>query len=254
MKKSIALLVALILAMSTVTNVFAKEDFVPALPSNGEGHLSIFSEKTREYKNGEWADCGETTLCHCIQLYHVLESSPDANFYSSFFHGDYIVNPIGTVYKDCSSSMSTLFPIGTSKIINNLSPFINEEKKNVKDIFKNKESDLYGFLNSFKKTNVCDYIINIPDKVPIIISDLFNRNCNESNWLYCGEIVFCVPFASSNPEYVLQCEKVVNDILWNHSFLLGYISIFVVYTDDVIAEYSNGYFNGDRGCIKVYVP
>ena len=254
MKKSIALLVAVVLAMSTVTNVFAKEEDKPVfetdvLSSYEEGYISVYGQKIHD-QNEERASVNCIGLCDCIELYHILERSPDANFYSSFFYGNYLVNPIGKVYKDCSGSMTKLFSTETSNILNNLSPFINQQGKKIKDIFKYGNSNLYAFLDSFKKKSY-----NQPDKVPIIISDLFNTDYdNESNWLYDGEIVFCVPFASTNKEYVLHCEKIVNDILWNHSFMLGDIYIFVVYTDNVIVEYSNGYFNGNAGFIKIYVP
>ena len=40
-------------------------------------------------------------------------------------------------------------------------------------------------------------------------------------------------------------------------FVAGYsisCSINIVYTDEVIARYSNGYYNDMEGCIKIYVP
>ena len=260
MKKLITLALAIIIAMSTKMSVMSEEVketsiFEQDISVCKEGYLSVYGQNIRENIKGEWADCDCWDLCFCAQLYHVLEDTAEDDFYSAFFNGDYFVYPLGGIYQDCSSSMEKIFSYERSSIIKNLSPFLNENQKDIKDVFKNKKTDLYGLLSSFNNEIMGKTIITMPREVPVIITDLWDTKGAESeSFQYDGEIVFCVPYSSRNTEGVLHCEEVVNNILWNHGWISGCMSIYVIYTDEVIVEYSNTYMNGEKGNITIYVP
>lgn len=271
MKKLITLTLAVIFIMSAAIPALAvqrreeathkeeKQVFETDLSVCKEGSISVYGGSIRENIKGEWADCDCYGLCYCTQLYHVLEDTTKDDFYSAFLNGDYFSRPLGKVYQDCSSSMEETFNYETSKILKNLSPFLDESRKNVEDIFKcKKTTNLYGFLASFQHKVIDKTTVTMPSKTPIIITDLWDtEGVEDESFQYSGDIIFCVPYASTNKEGVLHCEDVVNNILWNHSWSLvsiASISIYVVYTDNVIVEYSNGYRNAESGHITIYVP
>lgn len=274
MDKLTALVVAIVLATAATAITETTETKVPVvtvdekeepivvkdLSEYEKNYISIYDiQRIREYINGEYVKCDCSpwaALCHCTSLYHILENKTEDDFYSVFFNGDYLIYPIGGVYSDCSSSMQETFCYEKSKIIKNLLPFLNEKGRNVETIFKNQKTDLYGFLHSLDRQIISgDLVITAPKEVPIIITDLWDTEENEVEpFRYWGEVIFCVPYASTNKEGVLHCEEVVNDILWNYNLMACSIGIYVVYTDDVIVKYSNGYYNGRQGYIEIYVP
>ena len=257
MRKIITLAMTLILAVSAVMPVMATEKeeqertvFETDSFTTREGrYLSVYDGTIRELKNGEWSECDCIGLCYCTHLYHLLEETED-DFYSAFFdEDDYIV------YSDCSSSMKNTFCYERSKIMKNLSPFLNEGEMKIEDLFKNKKTDLYGLLKSFNPEVMDDYTFIWTEKIPIIITDLWDTKGEDmEKYRFAGQIIFCVPYASTNKEGVLHCEEFVNDILWNHSLFPSSTAISIVYTDEVIARYGNGYHNDQEGCIDIYVP
>ncbi len=256
MKKLIMIAIAIILVMSTIIPVMAAEEkFKTDLSVFKEKALtlSVYNRNIRENKKGERANCDCIVSCSCTRLYHILEDTPEDDFYSVFFDNQ-VVRPLGGIYQDQSSSMEETFCYEKSNIIKNLSPFLKE--KDIEDVFKNKKTNLYGLLSSFNNKISFERIITIPREVPVIITDLWDTAESEEKELlrYEGEIVFCVPYASTNKEGVLHCEEVVNDLLWNHGWLPGGMAIYVIYTDEVIIEYSNSYHNLEEGFIKIYVP
>lgn len=256
MKKLMILAVAIIFAMSPKMSVKAEEEQETIVETDvsilEKPQLSVYAQNIRENINGEWADCDCGFLCYCTGLYHILEdSTEEEDFYLTFFKGKHFIYPLGEVYQDCSSSMEETFCYEKEKIIKNLSPFFNEE--DIKDVFKNEKTDLYGLISSFKSENIGEQVIIMPEETPIIITDLWTV-ADEEKFICDGEFVFCVPYASTNKEGVLHCEDVINNLLWNHSWIPGSISIYVVYIDEVIFNYSNGYHNGDEGYIEIYVP
>lgn len=263
MKKLITLVLAIIIAMSTTMPIMAKEVEEPEetsifekdLSVCKEGSLSVYRRNIRENIKGEWANCDCWDLCFCTSLYHVLEDTTEDDFYSAFFYGDYFVYPLGGIYQDCSSSMEETFCYEKSNIIKNLSPFMNEKEKDIEYVFKNKKTNLYGLLSSFDNTNICGRIVTMPREIPIIITDLWDtEGAEEESFKYDGEIIFCVPYASTNKEGVLHCEEFINNLLWNHIWIPESMSIYVVYTDEVIVKYSNGSYNCLDGYVEIYVP
>lgn len=274
MEKLTALVLAIILATAATAITESTETKVPVvtvdekeepivvkdLSEYEKNYISIYDiQGIREYIKGEYVKCDCSpwaTLCHCTSLYHILEDKTKDDFYSVFFNRDYSIYSLGRVYSDCSSSMQETFCYEKSKIIKSLLPFLNEEGRNVETIFKNQKTDLYGFLHSLDRQISGELIITAPTKeVPIIITDLWDTEENEVEpFRYWGEVIFCVPYASTNKEGVLHCEEVVNDLLWNYSLMPGGMPIYVVYTDEVITKYSNGYNNGRQGYIEIYVP
>ena len=259
MKKLITLALAIILVMSTTMPIMSAEKentiFETDLAICKEGCISVYRQSIRENIKGEWTDCNCFELCFCTQLYHILEDTTEDDFYSTFFNGDHFVYPLGGVYQDCSTSMEKTFCYEKSNIIKNLSPFLNEKEKDIEYVFKNKKTNLYGLLSSFDNEIIGKAIISMPREIPIIITDLWDTEGeDEETFMYDGEIIFCVPYASSNKEGVLHCEEVINNLLWNHGWVPGCMSIYVIYTDEVIVEYSNGYRNGQEGFITIYVP
>lgn len=263
MKKVITLAMTLILALSTVMPVMASEKeerrertvFETDTFTTREGdYLSVYDGNIREYKNGEWSECNYTNLCYCTQLYHVLEYTTEKDFYSAFFNQyDYDY----AIYSDCSSSMSETFCYEKSQIMKNLLPFLKE--KEIKDVFKSQKTDLYGLLKSFDSEVFegvgYSYTCIMPEEALIIITDLWDiKGESMENYEFATKIIFCVPYASTNKEGVLHCEEFVNDILWNHSLFTASTSISIVYTDRVIASYSNGCLNDREGSITIYVP
>lgn len=259
MKKLITLAVVIILIMSTAMPVMAakKEEsiFETDLSVCKEGYLSVYRKNIRENIKGELTDCDCMELCSCTQLYHITEETTEDDFYSAFFNENYFAYSLGRVYQDCSSSMDETFCYEKSNIIKNLSPFLNEKENDIEYVFKNKKTNLYGLLSSFNNEIIGETIITMPREIPIIITDLWDTESEEEEtFSYDGEIIFCVPYASTNKEGVLHCEEVVNNLLWNHGWIPGCMSIYVIYTDEVIVEYSNGYMNFEEGFIKIYVP
>ena len=255
--KNIIILV-IILVMSTTMYVMAvgeaETKFETDLSVCEKGELSVYRQGIRENIKGEWADCDCSYLCFCASLYHVLEDSSEEDFYAAFFKGDYFIHPLGKVYQDCSSSMEETFAYERFKIIENLSIFLNEEGKEIENVFKNQKTDLYGLLGSLNKEIMGDTIITMLDDIPIIITDLWNTAKEQEDFRYDGEIIFCVPFASVDKQAVLHCEDFVNNLLWNHNWIPASMSVYVVYTDEVIVEYTNCYHNGFEGDITIYVP
>ena len=140
MKKIIILAMTLILAVSAVMPVMAAEE---------DNYLSVYDEE------------GD------IRVYHLLEDSTESDFYSAFFDEDDY-----RVYSDCSTSMQQTFFYEKSKIIKNLSPFLNEKEMEIKDVFKNKKTDLYGLMASYKDMSIEERSIT-----PIIITDLWDTEC-----------------------------------------------------------------------------
>lgn len=286
MKKIITLAIVLIFAVSAVMPVMAAEEeeqrertvFKTDTFTSREGdYLSVYDGNIRENKNGELSECNCMGICYCTQLYHVLEDTTDKDFYSAFLkskyddHGVYCDDSapfayVGcivdydddyAIYSDCSTSMTETFCYEKSQIMRNLSSFLKE--KEIEDVFKNQKTDLYGLLKSFDSEVMEDvghsYTYIMPEKMPIIITDLWDvKEESMENYKFVGQIIFCVPYASTNKEAVLHCEEFVNDILWNLSPFTTSTSINIVYTDEVIARYSNGYYNDMEGCIKIYVP
>ena len=257
MKKLITLVLSIIIVMSIMPVMAAEKKAIfekDLTVCKEEGYLSVYRQSIRENIKGEWADCDCCYLCYCTQLYHILEDKTEEDFYSAFLNGNYLVYPLGGVYQDCSSSMEETFCYEKSNIIKNLSPFLNEKEKDIEYVFKNKKTNLYGLLSSFNKEIIGDEIINMPRETPIIITDLWDTEGKEEAFMYDGEIIFCVPYASTNKEGVLHCEEVINNLLWNYGWIPGSMSIYVIYTDKVVVEYSNGYRNGEEGSITIYVP
>lgn len=270
MEKLIALVLAIILATAATAITESTETKVPVVTVDEEvkpifekdlsvckeDSLSVYRRDIREKIKGEWVDCDCRDLCSCTSLFHVLEDTTEDDFYSAFLN--YIDNgrrTLGAVYVDCSSSMEETFCYEKSKIIKNLSTFLNEKERNIETIFKNQKTGLYGFLHSLDRQISGDLIITAPKEIPIIITDLWDTEENEIEpFRYWGEIIFCVPYASTNKEGVLHCEEVVNDILWNYSLMTGSVGIWVVYTDNVIVRYTNGIHNAWNGSIDIYVP
>lgn len=257
MKKLMILAVAIIFAMSPKMSVKAEEEQETIVETDvsvfEKPQLSVYAQNIRENIKGEWDDCECKVLCSCAGLYHVLEDTTQEDFYSAFFYGNHFSAPLGKVYQDCSISMEETFCYEKAKIIKNLSPFLNEKEKDIEDVFKKQKTNLYGLISSFKSENIGEQVIIMPEETPIIITDLWTV-ADEEKFICDGEFVFCVPYASTNKEGVLHCEDVINNLLWNHSWIPGSISIYVVYTDEVIFNYSNGYHNGDEGYIEIYVP
>lgn len=258
MKKLTMLAIATILAISVTVPVMAGEEQEKSIFETDasickEGALSVYRKDIRENVKGEFVDCNCRNLCSCTSLYHVLEDTTESDFYSVCLK-EKLIRPIGKIYQDCSSSMEETFRYEKSNIIQNLSPFLKQEKKEIEAVFKNKKTNLYGLLSSFPHEKVGKLNITKPKNTPIIITDLWDEKGEEEEFWYDGEIVFCVPYASTNKKAVLHCEEVVNNILWNHDFLACTMSIYVIYTDEVIVEYGNSYYNGDEGCITIYVP
>lgn len=265
MKKIIILAMTLILAASAVMPVMAAEEEArrertvfktDAFTSRKGDYLSVYDGNIREYKNGEWSECNYTYRYYCTQLYHVLEDTTEDDFYSAFFkdrYDDYVV------YSDCSASMKNTFCYERSKIMKNLSPFLNEKEMKIEEVFNNKKTNLYGLLKSFN-SEVFEgvehsYMCIMLKKTPIIITDLLDiKGESMENYRFAGSIIFCVPYSSTNKEGVLHCEEFVNDILWNHSLCPASTAIYLVYTDEVIARYCNGYHNDMEGFIDIYVP
>lgn len=263
MKKIITLAIVLIFAVSAVMPVMAAEEeeqrertvFKTDTFTSREGdYLSVYDGNIREYKNGEWSECNDIGLCYCTQLYHVLEETTEKDFYSAFLKSE---DDDYAIYSDCSTSMRETFCYERSHIMTNLSPFLKE--KEIEDVFKNKRTDLYGLLKSFD-SEVFERVSNsytciMPEKTPIIITDLWDiKGESMENYRFAGQIIFFVPYASTNKEGVLHCEEFVNDILWNHSLCPASTAICLVYTDEVIARYCNGYHNDMEGFITIYVP
>ena len=265
MKKIITLVMTLVLAVSAVMPVMAAEEEerrertvfqTDTFTTRKGNYLSVYDGNIREYKNGEWSECNYTYLCYCTQLYHVLEDTTEDNFYSAFFKDEYDEY---AVYSDCSTSMENTFCYEKSKIMKNLSPFLNEKEMEIEEVFNNKKTNLYGLLKSFNSEVFegveYNYTCIMPEKTPIIITDLWDiKGESMENYRFAGSIIFCVPYASTNKEGVLHCEEFVNDILWSHPLCPASTSISIVYTDNVIARYSNGYHNDMEGCITIYVP
>ena len=247
--KKITLALVIIIVMSTTMPVMAAEEKVIF------GHLSVYRQSIRENIKGKDTDCDCIGLCYCTQLYHILEDTTEYDFYSAFLNGNHLLYPLGEVYQDCSSSMEKIFGYEKNNIIKNLTPFLNEKEKDIEYVFKNKKTNLYGLLSSFNNEIIGEATSTNPREIPIIITDLWDtEGKEEETFMYNGEIIFCVPYASTNKEGVLHCEEVINNLLWNHSLIPGSMSIYVIYTDEVIVEYSNGYRNGEEGFITIYVP
>ena len=260
MKKLITLGLSLILVMSMTMPVRASEReggiFKKDLSVCKDGEMSVYRQNIREFINGQWKECECWGLCSCAQAYHVLESTKQEDFYSAFFNGEYCASPIGNIYQDCSSSMEETFRYEKSKIIKNLSSFFNE--KDEIEVFKDTSTNLYGLLGSFKKEvieEIEEVTITSPGEVPVIITDLWDTEGKEEELLvYNGEIIFCVPYASTNKEGVLHCENVINNLFKNYTWIPGSMSIYVVFTDEVIVHYNNGYLNGSYDFIEIYIP
>lgn len=263
MKKIVTLVITLVLAVvSAVMPVKAAEEEerrertvfeTDSFTSREGSYLSVYDGNIREIKNDEWSECNCIGLCYCTLLCHVLEEAPEDDFYSAFFdEDDYIV------YLDCSTSMQQAFSYEKSRIMKNLSPFLNEKEIAVEDVFNNKKTDLYGLLKSFNAEFMdekFDYTCIMPEKTPIIITDLWDtKGEDQEKYRFAGSLIFCVPYASTNKEGVLHCEEIVNDILWNHSLWPTRTAIYLVYTDEVIARYCNGDHNDMEGSIKIYIP
>lgn len=181
------------------------------------------------------------------EMYHILEDTTEEDFYSAFFKKNF-GDELGGVYQDRSSSMKEIFKDEKSIILNNLSPMLREREQGIEE---QKPTNLYEFLCSLdEEPTVEEKFITIhPKEVPIIITDLWDI-ADKQPFRYEGEIIFCVPYTSTNKEGVLHCEEVVNDLLWNHSWPGGGKSIYVVYTDEVIVRYCNAM----EGFIEIYVP
>ena len=250
--KKIITFIAIIMVALTTTPVMADD----SISDEEQYHLSIYDTNIRENINDdETVKCDCFDLCSCTQKYHLLENAKQDDFYLAFFNSE-LVYPLEGVYQDASSSMEKFFGYETNKILKNISPVLNEKQKNIEYVFKNKKTDLYGLLSSFC-TN--DDVFS-PSQTNVIITDLWDTKGIKENFFYYGQIVFCVPYESSNKEAVLHCEDVVNDLIFNHNhsrFGVGGISsfsIYLVYTDKTIVEYSNGSFNGSDGYMKVLVP
>lgn len=257
MKKLITLALSIIIVMSTTMPVSAEEKAIfekDLTVCKEKGYLSVYRQSIRENIKGEWAKCNCISLCSCTDLYHILEDTTEDDFYSAFLNGNHLIYPLGEVYQDCSTSMEKTFCYEKSNIIKNLSPFLNEREKDIKEVFKNKKTNLNGLLSSFNTEIIGESIITMPRETPIIITDLWDTEGKEETFMYDGEIIFCVPYASTNKEGVLHCEEVINNLLWNHGWIPGSMSIYVIYTDEVIVEYSNGYRNGQEGFITIYIP
>lgn len=259
MKKIIVFVVTIFLAMTTMP-VMAKEDVKTVFEIDTDKHvcetgaLSVYGNEIREEVKGELAECDCGWLCFCTQLEHIVEDTTK-DFYSTFFEGDHLDYPFGTVYEDCSSSMEQVFSYEKGKILKNMSPLFDANELEIKEVFRNEKTDLYGILDSFEKEYFGELIISMPSEVPIIITDLWDTAGKEESFKYFdGQVVFCVPYASSNKEGVLHCEDFVNNLLWNHDWIPGCMSIYIVYTDEVIVRYSNGLYNGIEGYIEIYVP
>lgn len=210
-------------------------------------YLSVYERSIRENIRGEWGDCDCLGLCYCTRLYHILEDTTENNdFYSAFLNGDYLVYPLGRVYLDSSISMKETFSYEKDNIMKNLSSFLNEKNIEIEEVFKNQKTNLYGLLQSYNNSK--------KREIPIIITDLWDTE-GEELFKYEGNIIFCVPYASTKKEAVLHCEEVINNLLWNHhGRFLSFNSIYLIYTDEIIVKYSNVYRNGEEGCITIYVP
>lgn len=248
--KKILTFVTIIMVTLTTTPVMADD----SISDEEQYHLSIYDTNIREHINDDKAvKCDCLGICRCTQKYHLLENPKQGDFYLTFFNNE-LVYPVEGVYQDVSSSMEKNFGYETNKILKNISPVLNEKQKNIEYVFKNKKTDLYGLLSSFC-TN--DDVFS-PSQTNVIITDLWDTKGVKEKFFYYGQIVFCVPYASTNKEAVLHCEDVVNDLIFNHSsFGVGGISsicIYLVYTDKTIVEYSNGTFNGSDGYMEVLVP
>lgn len=253
MKKLITLALAIILAMSTTMPVMAEEKdtdpiFEVDLSVCKDGELSVYRNTIREIIKEEWADCNCVGMCECTLLFHVLEDTTETDFYSAYFN-DYLDTE---VYLDCSSSMILFFR--NAKIIENISTFLNENKKEIQNVFHNGETNLYGLLNSFETEKIGETIVVTPEKTPIIITDLWDTSSKEESFYYWGNVVFCVPYKSTDKEGVLHCENVVNDLLTNHSLFPRTLAIVIVYTDEVIVSYREEITFSDAGMIEIYVP
>lgn len=267
MKKLIILVVAMILTISTTIPVMAAEDevveekeksvFETDLSVCKEGELSVYRYGIREEINGELTDCDCIGLCQCTQLYHILEDTTEDDFYTAFFNQNYW-DRYGKIYIDSSYSMERTFCYEKSIIMENLSHFLNEKEQEIEYVYINQKTNLYEILSSCSNDDFGETLdgisVNCLAETPIIITDLWNTAGNEESFNIMGNIIFCVPYASTDKEGVLHCEEVVNNLLSNYSFVPASLAIYVIYTDEVIVEYSNGYRNSDEGCVTIYVP
>lgn len=260
MKKLITLVLTIILAMSTTMPIMASETEGEAIferdPSicSKTGCLSVYGNNIRENIKGKRANCDCIELCYCTQLYHILEDTTEDDFYSAFFYGYYLIYPLEKIYQDCSSSMEETFCYEKSNIIKNLSPFLTGKEKNIENVFENNKSNLYELLASLDNELIGERPITMPKETPIIITDLWDTEVKKNESLtYCGDVIFCVPYATTNKEGVLHCEEIANDLIWNHGFVMG-TSVYVIYTDEVIVRYSNTLFDGEEGNITIYTP
>lgn len=104
----------------------------------------------------------------------------------------------------------------------------------------------------------CNDDVFSPNETIIIISDLWDTSKIENEFYYHGNLIFCVPYNSTDKEAVLHCETVVNKLIYDHNgFGLGgedSIDIYIVYMDKTIVKYSNGSFNASNGYIEILVP
>lgn len=266
MKKLINLVAVMILSIVTIIPAMVAEHVVERkekllfeadLSVCEEEKLSVYRYGIRENVNGEWSDCDCFYVCKCTQLYHILEDTEEDDFYTAFFNQDYW-SQYGKIYIDSSYSMERTFGYEKSIIMENLSYFLNEKEQDIDYVYINQKTNLYEFLSSCSNYDLGEtndgISINGLEERPIIITDLWSTKGNEESFKITGHISFCVPYASTDKEGVLHCEEVVNNLLSNYSFVPASLAIYVVYTDEVIVEYSNGYRNFDEGCITIYVP
>lgn len=254
MKKLLLVLLVLVTTLTIAQPAMATPNVSKSVFEEDESackalQLSVYRGNIREKKDDKWAACDCQGLCYCNSLYHVLEDKEDRDFYTEFFN-NYPISSHGKVYSDCSFSMDNTFSYEKRVIFKNLQPFLQQEKKEVKEVFKNPKINLYGFLNSFRKVSFLGQRMTMSKKMPIIITDLWEIQ-GEKVLKYAGDVAFCVPYSSTNKQGVLHCETVVNDLLEHHVW--HFTSIYIVYTDSVIAEYSYHY-NGLEGHIDIYVP
>lgn len=256
MKKTTTILIVIILATLTTMPIKASD----SVTDEERYHLSMYGNYIRDnISKEEYIDtnpfCKWTGICNCTQKYHLLNESTQNDFYSAFFNNEeFSYLPFEEIYQDTSSSMTSNFEYETEKIVKNISPILDEKKLEIKPVFENSKTNLYKFIGSFcNKENKFS-----PEKTIVIISDLWNTSKFEDEFEYSGNLVFCVPYESTNKEAVLHCEDVANNLILNHNkFGIGgmdIIDIYIVYMDQTIVKYSNGFFNGNDGYVDILVP
>lgn len=240
MKKIMRLIVVvLVVVVSTVMPVMAATD-VDLSHLESDCYVTMYTEK--DY--------------YIIEKTQLSDFTPETDFYSAFmWYIEDAEKPINNkIYVDSSSSMSKTFSYETSKVMENLQPYLDKNGLEYEKVLSGKGTDLNTMINNYVLESNQERDVDLfPLDTLMMVTDLWNTEAVEFNFKNkTANMVFFVPYKSTNVEAVTHCEQVVNDILWGQEMCFSTIDI--VYMDDVVVEYCKLFVDSNDGTIEIFVP